>query len=838
MSHGHYRVAIVVACGVIAACSTEAGGGASSTTSGGDDTTTGEDVPAAYRLEFDDATDTTTLWRDDEALLRLPPDAFALGQVASVDDAASYDPVHPLAVAFASPSTITLAEGGLFTLELGYPDGSAATVRFEELAPGRFSGHVAPDADASPTAAFRVRLGCDPSEGFYGLGEVFDTPEHRGRARAMQLEADLTLEGGSNEIHVPVPLLIGTRGWGVFVRDDHPGLFELGTEADDLVQITYGVGPHGGDGLRFELYGAEHPLDITAHYWASTGAPAIPAPWALGPWLWRNENTDAAQVLADANALRDLDLAHTALWIDRPYATGVNTFDFEPTRFPDPAAMIDELHDLGLRVALWHTPYVSTMDEPAAALNDEATAAGYFPPTHGLLLNKWGAAPIDFTNPAAYDWWAGLLAQYTALGIEGYKLDYGEDVLAGLGGQRTPWAFADGSDERTMHVRYHTGYHGSYADAMPQDGGFILARAGAWGEQTQASVIWPGDLDADLSRFGVDGRVGGLPSAVAAGLSLSPSGYPLFASDTGGYRDGPPTKETFTRWFEHTALMPVMQIGTGSSTVAWEYAGTDFDDEMLGWYRDYTRLHLRLFPFFWTHLRAIADGGRPIVRPLGLAYPELGSHPADVYLLGDELLVAPVVDPGATTRTLVVPPGTWIDWFDGTIVDGGIDVGVDGGVEVTVDAPLGKLPLWLRAGAIVPMLRPGIDAIAPTGQPDRVDSLATDAGVLYPRLAFGPTSSATLYDGSLIAQQQADDGAATLQWRSGEVFAGGAVLEILAVPAAPETITLDGAPLAAATDVDALADAPGWVHADERGGTLWIGVPAGEHEVVVVPNAP
>ena len=92
MSHGHYRVAIVVACGVIAACSTEAGGGASSTTSGGDDTTTGEDVPAAYRLEFDDATDTTTLWRDDEALLRLPPDAFALGQVASVDDAASYDP--------------------------------------------------------------------------------------------------------------------------------------------------------------------------------------------------------------------------------------------------------------------------------------------------------------------------------------------------------------------------------------------------------------------------------------------------------------------------------------------------------------------------------------------------------------------------------------------------------------------------------------------------------------------------------------------------------------------------------------------------------------------------
>ena len=179
---------------------------------------------------------------------------------------------------------------------------------------------------------------------------------------------------------------------------------------------------------------------------------------------------------------------------------------------------------------------------------------------------------------------------------------------------------------------------------------FILARAGTWGEQTQASVIWPGDLDADLSRFGDDrdGKlaVGGLPAAVAAGLSLSPSGFPLFASDTGGYRHGPPTKETFTRWFQHTALTPVMQIGTGSSNVAWEFAGTDFDDEMprgkagergCTGDRDHLRLHVvehaleillvaQLPVELLIHLIRVGDGRDGLVRP-GVAHarPRIGA---------------------------------------------------------------------------------------------------------------------------------------------------------------------------------------------------------------------
>src|SRR5690606_38420679 len=128
--------------------------------------------------------------------------------------------------------------------------------------------------------------------------------------------------------------------------------------------------------------------------------------------------------------------------------------------------------------------------------------------------------------------------------------------------------------------------------------------------------------------------------------------------------------ELFLRWTQVTALSTVMQVGNAKSLHPWELLDPEAVPELLDVYRRYARLHRRLWPYAWTHLKRHAATGRAIQRPLGLAHPELGQHPDDTFLLGDDLLVAPVMTRGATSRKTWIPAGTWNDWFDGTAYEG------------------------------------------------------------------------------------------------------------------------------------------------------------------------
>jgi len=807
---------------------TETSGTGSDSDSDTDTDTDTDGEPSPVVVFWDDSAFELVLQRGDDILLRFPSDGILLGQVAALDDSSSYDPLYVEPdqwLAFTGAEVLSEDTG--VDVRLTYDGGTTARLTVLEQAPGRFSVTLTPETNTQELAFYRLQPVVDTSEGFYGLGEYFDTPEHRGKVRAMQLEADLELESNYNEAHVPVPFVTGSRGWGLYVASDYPAIFDVAATSDDRIAATFGTGPATADGLAFHLFAADHPLDVTQHYYEVTGYPRKPAPWALGPWVWRDENDDQAQVESDLQTMRNLDLAASAYWIDRPYARAVNTFDFEPNQFPTPQAMIDTAHRLGYRVALWHAPYVDKDAPEAADLREQAEEGGYFPPTTALLVSNWNE-PLDFTNPDAYSWWQQQLASYTDMGIEGFKLDYAEDVTVGIAGSRTVWEFADGSSERTMHKHYTRLYHQVYDEMLASDGGFLLARAGAAGDQTRASVIWPGDLDANMAKHGElvndNGNtytaVGGLPAAVVAGISLGPSGFPLFASDTGGYRHSPPNRETFTRWFEYTTFTPVMQIGTSTNDVAWEPTPENgFDDEMLAWYRDYTRLHLRLFPYSWALVHKLADNGRPIIRALGLAYPELGVHPPDIYLFGDALLVAPVVQPGTTAREVVFPPGRWVHWLTGQIVDGEAT-----GTTETIAAPLATTPVFLRDGGLVPLLRPTIDTLAPVDNPDEVDSYAVDPGVLYAR-AFVATKRArfTLHDGSEIEVNPSDTGA-TISLSPGETFTQGAQVELVGF-ASPSQVSVDGQPLTQHPSAQALEDAAsGWF---DDGTNLHVRVGAG-----------
>ncbi len=788
------------------------------------------------------------LRRGSDVLLDFPHDGIELGRVDALDDNENYDPWPiaadlpnhrmPAGFAWLAWKSAAPAKQSVSSLQvrLGFEQGQHATLSVKQDEPGSFTLDLVPDPGEQAIAYFRLRPIVDTKEGFYGLGEYFDDVDSRGHVRAMQLEAGGGTESGYNDAHVPVPFVIGTRGWGLFVENPYPATFDMAKTADDRADVIFGTGAGSKDGLRFHLFAAEKAIDVPRLYFGVTGYPVLPARWALGPWIWRDENKDQAQVESDLDTIRSDDLATTGYWIDRPYATAVNTFDFNPAQFSDPAAMIAKMHALGFRTALWHTPYEDekTANAPKTkSLRDYMTAHGFYPPKTGLLLNKWGR-PIDLTNPDAYAWWQGLIHKYTDMGVEGFKLDYGEDVVPGLLGARNVWKFSDGSDERTMHSRFQLFYHRVYAETLPKSGGFLICRRGTYGDQKNVGVIWPGDLDASFAKRGdrvtdASGNpytaTGGLPASVVAGLSLGPSGFPFYASDTGGYRHSPPDKELFTRWFEQTALSSVMEVGTSSNDVAWEPTpGNGFDAEMLGWYRRYTRLHLRLWPYEWTYAQRLESDGRPIERPLGFAYPELGQHPNDEYLFGDDLLVAPVLARGSTSRDVILPPGSWVNWWTGA--------SSAGKKTIHVAAPLDTLPLFQRAGSIVALLRPTIDTMAPTTDPARVDSYATTPGVLYPRVAPGPQSSVTLFDGTELNQvKTADD--VIIYARQGSEFTHGFLFEVVGVANKPASVSDGGAALAEQpTLADLEAAQSGWSYDPKAtGGTLYIKVPPGERSI-------
>ncbi len=787
---------------------------------------------------------TLALTRNGDVLVSFPADAFELGLAdGGLSTTQSYDPYWlevapggsvpdpPVDLSWHHVTNAALSSGdsASASVSLVFDDGTHATLTLHAEALGRFSATLVPSAPPSGDVAYiRLRPRADPKEGFYGLGEQQDAVDSRGTLRPMQMEGDSTTESPDNEAHVPIPLVIGTRGWGLFVESKRVGVFDVARADPTLIQITYGTAESSQDGLRFHLLAADHPLDVTKLYYDITGYPLLPAPWALGPWMWRDENKDQAQVLADIQTLRSLDLAASGMWFDRPYATAVNTFDFDPNKFTDPTTMLQAVHDAGLKIAAWSTPYLELAAQP---YRDQADSNGYFPPAPGIPLNHW-SEPLDLTNPAAYAFWQGLVQKYTSAGIEGFKLDYGEDIVPSLVRSRNEWGFADGSDERTMHYGYTLLYHQLYAGTLPQTGGYLLCRAGRWGDQKNVSVVWPGDMDSTMTKHGetfVDQSgtsvvgVGGLPTTIIMGLTLGPSGFPFFASDTAGYRHSPADKETWVRWFEQTSLSTVMNVGDSASEMPWEFTlQNGWDQESLDLYRQYARLHVRLFPYEWTYAQKLATDGRPITRALGLAHPELGVHPSDTYMFGDALLVAPVVTKGSIARDVVLPAGPWVDWWTGA--------GYVGPATVTVPAPLGTLPLFVQGAAIVPLLRPTIDTMSPTtAPPDVVDSFATDPGALFVRVAPAPNATATfsVYDGTVV--DAAWNGATTLAIHPGTVFQQGATFELIAT-AAVHSVTLDGAPLTQTTDTSALATASqGWTWEAATGGTLWMKVPPGVH---------
>jgi alpha-glucosidase (family GH31 glycosyl hydrolase) len=497
---------------------------------------------------------------------------------------------------------------------------------------------------------------------------------------------------------------------------------------------------------------------------------------------------------------------------------------------------MSQLQALGYRVLAWTTPY---LEQPHGAPADEAQQL-----YQQAAANKWfvldgqgrtyvspatpvkgGAGIVDFTSAGANAFWESLVGRATAAGIHGFKCDYGEELIPNLLNARDDVLFSDGTTARTARlypIQEHATYHAALDQAFPGDG-VLIVRASSWGGAAQADIIWPGDLEAGFEHQGdplpppASGRaVGGLPAVVVAAQTLSTSGFPAFGSDTAGYR-GEPTRESMLRWMEHTALTVIMQVyEDGNQRLPWaidEAAGAE--------YAAMAELHQQLEPYNAVLMRQAQRAGAPPIRPLPLAFPQDDAAPAhadDEYLLGPDLLVAPVVAAGAGNRSVHLPPGAWVHWWSDQLFVGP--------AEVTVDAPLGSPPLFARAGGLVPMLPSGIDTLVDATAPGVV-TLASRASELEARAWARGASSVVVDDGSEI--DVADDASGvTVTWKPGSAARDLTVdvdtrARTGATGAASTVDTLSGAALAAVADEAAVRGAPGAAWAVDAGrGHVWL----------------
>jgi alpha-D-xyloside xylohydrolase len=342
---------------------------------------------------------------------------------------------------------------------------------------------------------------------------------------------------------------------------------------------------------------------------------------------------------------------------------------------------------------------------------------------------------IDFTNPLAKRWWQEQVRQAIAAGADGFKDDDGEGSFQG------DVKFADGTDKRLMRNRYAVLYNNAMEELIQKDmkgNGVLFARSVTTDGHSGANGIgftWGGDSQSSFSPEN------GLPTAVTAGLSAGMSGIPLWTSDLGGYLKVAATQDPLVqmRWTEYSAFSPVMEILSQTNEQPWNWDEKAGGSQALDVYRKYATLHMSLFPYRYAAAQEAAKTGMPIMRALVLQFQndDRARTSKDEYMFGPDFLVAPVIDEN-TRRVVYLPQGDWVDYWTGARLSGG--------KTMLVDAPAEVLPLYVRAGAVIPKIPDDVMTLVPQNESANSKVKSMDDRRVYEVIGGAGSTDTTITD--------------------------------------------------------------------------------------------
>jgi alpha-glucosidase len=486
-----------------------------------------------------------------------------------------------------------------------------------------------------------------------------------------------------------VPLLLSNRGYAVFFDNSSDARLAVG-RSDNGVRITYAA--ESGRLCFYFLIGRDLRA-VMQEVAELLGRAPLPPRWALGFLQSSRHFHDTAELRRLPRTIREKRIPCDGLIYLSTYGEangwnrGVGHLEFQPDLFSDPAGILKDARDQHFEITTHEYPVLHE-DSPLFA---EAESRGYLLAAGYERVSASGRPPatyregqryLDFSRPEVGWWWWAAHRHLRELGIAGWWLDGGEGPPAS--------ATLHAGDGTLLHNIYDRFRHQAFAEGeasdRPDQRVFLLCRSGAAGMQRFGSTCWSGDINNDFPT---------LEAQVPLGLNTGLSGVPYWGTDVGGFfHPIAETGELYARWFQLGAFSPIFRSHgwVWRDHVPWAHG-----PEVEAICRRYAELRYQLLPYSYTLAWQAYTHGLPLMRPLVLNYPDdprvwtLGHE----YLWGDDLLVAPVTREGATAWPVYLPAGRWHDFWTGA--------SYEGPGAVTLPAPLERLPLLVRAGAIIPM---------------------------------------------------------------------------------------------------------------------------------------